>query len=66
MPSNDYSTTVVFEKPGQEVVKRWQLACKGDIAHVVVMPSSGQGKLQAFFDEFMADRKAQQSAMATV
>lgn len=54
---NDYSTTVVFEKPGVKVVKEWQLACKGDIAHVVVMPSSGKSKLTQFFEAYMADRK---------
>lgn len=66
-----YSTTVVFEKPSDPVVKKWQLACTGtcedmgwmlielyvvgNIAHVVVMPSVSKEKLKSFFDEFMAD-----------
>ena len=26
---NNYSTTVVFEKPSDPIVKKWQLACTG-------------------------------------
>lgn len=36
---NDSSTTVTFEKPEDAIVKKWQLACSGDIAHIVVMPN---------------------------
>jgi hypothetical protein len=48
---------VVFEKPAESVVKKWQLACVGNIAHVVVMPSVDRKKLQDFFDDYMASRK---------
>ncbi|WP_313889966.1 MULTISPECIES: histidine decarboxylase [Nostoc] len=34
---NDFSTTVIFEKPGIEVCRKWQLATEGFLAHVVVM-----------------------------
>lgn len=34
---NELSSTVVFERPTEEAfVRKWQLACEGDIAHVVV------------------------------
>ncbi|KAF9682737.1 hypothetical protein SADUNF_Sadunf05G0139700 [Salix dunnii] len=37
---SELSSTVVFERPlDEEFVRRWQLACQGNIAHVVVMPS---------------------------
>eukprot|EP00887_Chlorella_sp_A99_P006485 scaffold3.g6485.t1 len=37
---NELSSTVVFERPEDEgFVRKWQLACQGDIAHVVVMPN---------------------------
>ena len=56
---NPLSTTVVFEKPAsQKLVRRWQLACQDDIAHVVVMPSADRSKLKHFFTEYMADRAA--------
>ena len=53
---NKYSTTVVFERPGREIVQKWQLACTGDIAHVVVMPSVSKNKLRKFHREYMAAR----------
>lgn len=52
---NKYSTTLVFEKPSDEVVQAWQLACVNNIAHVVVMPSSTREKLDRFFAEYTAD-----------
>ena len=43
------SNTVVFERPRDEAfVRKWQLACEGDIAHVVVMPNVGIDKLEEF------------------
>jgi len=48
---NSLSSTVVLERPNQEFVKKWQLACTGDIAHVVVMPSVDKGKLDLFLKE---------------
>ncbi len=32
------SITIVLPRPSSEVVKRWQIAPKGDIAHVITMP----------------------------
>mgnify|MGYP003878028407 CR=1 FL=1 len=62
---NKLSTTVVFERPSsEEVVSRWQLACAGDIAHVVVMPSATRGKLKEFFRDYMAARKTAAAAAA--
>ena len=48
---NSLSSTVIFERPNQEFVLKWQLACTGDIAHVVVMPSVDKGKLYLFLKE---------------
>ena len=48
---NSLSSTVIFERPNEEFVKRWQLACTGDIAHVVVMPSVNKEKLDLFLKE---------------
>lgn len=54
---NDLSTTVVFERPDDEVfIKKWQLACEGNIAHVVVMPSVTIEKIDVFVDELMKSR----------
>ena len=38
---NELSSTVVFERPTEEAfIRKWQLACEGDIAHVVVRPAA--------------------------
>jgi hypothetical protein len=52
---NDLSCTVVLERPlDDSLIKRWQLACEEDIAHVVVMPNVTRGKIDTFIDELLA------------
>jgi histidine decarboxylase len=49
---NDLSSTVVLERPVDDnFVKRWQLACEEDIAHVVVMPNVTREKIDQFVKE---------------
>jgi len=51
---NELSNTVVFERPKDpEFVRKWQLACEGNVAHVVVMPNIGIDKLEAFVMELL-------------
>jgi len=50
---NDLSSTVCLERPqDDEFIKRWQLACEDDIAHVVVMPNVTKEKIEVFVREF--------------
>ena len=50
---NDNSSTVIFEKPNNdEFIKKWQLACEDDIAHIIVMPNITKNKIDSFIDEF--------------
>jgi len=54
---NELSSTVVFERPhDEEFIRRWQLACKGNIAHVVVMPNITIEKLDDFLNELLEKR----------
>lgn len=54
---NELSSTVVFERPrDEEFVRRWQLACEGNMAHVVVMPNVTVEKLDYFLKELVAGR----------
>ena len=54
---NELSSTVVFERPlDEDFVRRWQLACQGNIAHVVVMPSVTIEKLDVFLNELVEKR----------
>jgi len=56
---NDLSTTVVFERPDDDVfIRKWQLACEGAIAHVVVMPNVTKDKIDLFVNELMQVRQA--------
>lgn len=51
---NDMSSTVVLERPVDDAfVKRWQLACEEDIAHVVVMPNVTRNKIDLFVKELV-------------
>ncbi|KAG2448549.1 hypothetical protein HYH02_006440 [Chlamydomonas schloesseri] len=54
---NELSNTVVFERPKEEAfVRKWQLACEGDIAHVVVMPNITVEKLEEFVSDYVQSR----------
>ena len=51
---NDLSCTVVLERPTDDtLIKRWQLACEEDIAHVVVMPNVTRQKIDKFVEELI-------------
>ena len=55
---NELSSTVVFERPQEEAfVRKWQLACESDIAHVVVMPNISIEKLEMFVKELVESRE---------
>lgn len=54
---NEMSSTVVFERPrDEEFVRRWQLACERNMAHVIVMPNVTIDKLNDFLDELIQKR----------
>jgi histidine decarboxylase len=54
---NELSNTVVFERPKEEAfVRKWQLACEGDIAHVIVMPNITIDKLEEFVQDLVNSR----------
>ena len=55
---NDLSCTVILERPlDDKFIKRWQLACEEDIAHVVVMPNITEEKIDQFVEELIDCRK---------
>lgn len=54
---NELSSTVVLERPMDDnFIKRWQLACEEDIAHVVVMPNVTINKIDKFVEELSMSR----------
>lgn len=45
---------MVLERPVEDAfIRRWQLACEEDIAHVVVMPNVTKGKIDLFVQELV-------------
>ncbi|CAO2817597.1 unnamed protein product [Amaranthus hypochondriacus] len=56
---NELSNIVVFERPQDDkFVRRWQLACQGNIAHISIMPHVTKQKLDTFLDELVELRLA--------
>ncbi|XP_057759090.1 serine decarboxylase 1-like [Arachis stenosperma] len=54
---NEHSNIVVFERPlDHEFSRRWNLACQGNIAHVVVMQHVTIQMLDSFVIEFLHKR----------
>jgi histidine decarboxylase len=54
---NKNSLTVVFPRPAEHLIEKWQLAPHHDIAHVVIMPHFDK----RFIDEILRDLKADAS-----
>ncbi|KAI3994612.1 hypothetical protein MKX01_007904 [Papaver californicum] len=54
---NEFSNIVVFERPqNEELIQKWQLACQGNIAHIVVMPNVTIEKLDDFLSDLIEKR----------
>jgi len=48
-----HSVTVVFPRPADEVVARWQIAPLQGIGHIVVTPHVTRGMIDAFVDDYV-------------
>lgn len=48
---NDFSTTVVLEKPADRIIDKWQLAPQGNLAHVITMPHVTKEQLDEFIED---------------
>nr|GMD21795.1 histidine decarboxylase-like [Ipomoea batatas] len=54
---NDNGITVVFERPpDREFIRRWQLSCVRDMAHVIVMPGVTIEAIDNFFNDLVQER----------
>lgn len=52
---NQNSITVVFPKPSDSIIHKWQLATSDGLSHVVVMPHVTKEKLDMFVCDYMKD-----------
>ena len=50
---NRNSVTVVFPRPSAEVVRKWQIAPYGDIAHIITMPNVTRESIDALVDDVL-------------
>ena len=53
---NHNAITVVFPRPPQPVVDRWQLAVQEEIAHIITMPHVTRGQINEFVAEVQASQ----------
>ena len=49
---NPFSIIVIFPKPNQTIIDKYQLACQDNIYHIVVTPSVTKQILKQFIDEY--------------
>lgn len=50
---NQNSITVVFPKPSAAVVRKWQLAPHGDIAHLITVPHVTREKIDEVLEDYL-------------
>ncbi|MEH1831208.1 MAG: histidine decarboxylase [Nostoc sp.] len=50
---NNFSNTVVFQKPSQKLIKKWQLAIFENWAHIIVMQNIEREKIDTFINELL-------------
>lgn len=52
---NKFSNTVVFKKPGQKLIKKWQLATLDNWSHLIVMQNIDRQKIDMFVNELLLE-----------
>ncbi|WP_375513370.1 histidine decarboxylase [uncultured Nostoc sp.] len=52
---NKFSNTVVFQKPSQRLIKKWQLAVLENLAHIIVMQNINRNKIDIFINELLQE-----------
>lgn len=59
---HENSPIVVFDRPSMPLVRRWQLAVQGRIAHLITMPHVGREHVDRMVASLAADRMAEVSS----
>jgi histidine decarboxylase len=62
---NDFSITVVFDKPGIELCRKWQLATEENFAHVVVMQHISTQKIDLFIQNLLVNKEIENEKFLT-
>lgn len=53
---NPYSITLVFEKPPKKILDRWQIACEGPWAHLVLTDSVDLSTVESLLEEILREK----------
>jgi histidine decarboxylase len=53
---NPHAITVVFPRPGAELLQKWQIAVHGNIGHLLVMPQITRRQIDALAADLARDR----------
>ena len=61
---NKNSVTVVFPRPPEDVVRKWQLAPYEDIAHLIAMPHITRETIDAVVDDCMEQQQHKTGTIA--
>ncbi len=56
---NKNSVTVIFPKPGQAALDKWQIAVYGNIAHIITMPHVTKEQVDQIADDIVACKKSE-------
>ncbi|MCC5653027.1 histidine decarboxylase [Nostoc sp. XA013] len=59
---NSFSNTVVFGKPSQRLIKKWQLAVYENWAHIIVMQNINRKKIDIFINELLQEEEGVNNA----
>ncbi len=54
---NRNSAIVVLPRPGEEVLRKWQIAPSGDIAHIITMPQITKEMVDALVQDCLGQRR---------
>lgn len=49
-----YSNTVVFDRPAAAITQQWQLACQGELSHLIAMPHVTRESIDALVQSILA------------
>jgi histidine decarboxylase len=49
--AEEFSVTIVIQRPRELLIKKWQLAVEKDIAHLVIMPHVSKKQIDAFVED---------------
>jgi histidine decarboxylase len=60
---NPHSITVVFERPPEAVLRKWQIAVQHDRAHIITMQTISREQIDALIADIVAEREREAGSL---